>query len=645
MIPYIYLALSVILLMTGHLMKLFRQKSFIEVYEKPDFSRLTLSLAVGYAINLVAPLHLGDIIRGWHYGKKSKNGFPFSIATVVIDRFWDVIAVTLIFVWMLLFDRHSHAIANTVIMYLIITGVIIAVAVLALFFTTLAKKCILFLAGIFNLRLEFKLLMFGWSVISSLKDVTRTMNRWIFALRTLLMWACYLLSYFFFSRCATILTGSFYTTGDILEQMFGDSAFTAASAMVMLRSDIALTVAYIIFFTAPLALLILISLLCRRLPSDSKESDSFVQLLPQMNEKDRLSFLQAYFSGSRRDYLDTYIKVNKNLSILRDCSAGSNATTLLCVDKSGRTFFRKYACGSDAEKLYEQMCWIKKYGGLLPLTEVSSEERGSSFFYYDMPCKSGAVDFFTFIHTSDIHKSEALLESVTDALGVLHNTESRPYSESELRKYISAKVTDNISLIMSSRELKPLMKYDTLIINGTSLPNLPYYLDVLSEEKLMKIFSCDRISETHGDLTIENIICCRDGEDDFYLIDPNPNSLHNTPFLDYSKLLQSLHGQYELMMKTAEVTVSRNTITYPFTGSSAYEKLFTYYLGCLRGKFSPEEVRSIFYHEIIHWLRLMPYKLKNCPQHAAMFYAGMLKVINEVVNLEIYASEAESSTV
>ena len=47
----------------------------------------------------------------------------------------------------------------------------------------------------------------------------------------------------------------------------------------------------------------------------------------------------------------------------------------------------------------------------------------------------------------------------------------------------------------------------------------------------------------------------------------------------------------------------------------------------------PERTRSIYYHEIIHWLRLMPYKIEKDGKRAFLFYAGMLMVMNDVLAL------------
>ena len=198
-----------------------------------------------------------------------------------------------------------------------------------------------------------------------------------------------------------------------------------------------------------------------------------------------------------------------------------------------------------------------------------------------------------------------------------------------LDKYISAKVKDNLNTISSSRVLSELMRYDTLTINHREYINLPKLSYLFEREHLRDVFSCDTCCDIHGDLTIENIICTGGG---FYLIDPNPGNIHDSGFLDYAKLLQSLHGGYEFMMKTGAVTVLGTNIDFVYTRSAAYDRLCACLISYLESHFAPQEVRSIFYHELVHWLRLMPYKLRKDARRAPMFYAGLVMAANDVYN-------------
>ena len=51
----------------------------------------------------------------------------------------------------------------------------------------------------------------------------------------------------------------------------------------------------------------------------------------------------------------------------------------------------------------------------------------------------------------------------------------------------------------------------------------------------------------------------------------------------------------------------------------------------LYDKFDKNKVKSIFYHEIVHWLRLMPYKIEKNGERSVLFYAGLIKVLNDVI--------------
>ena len=142
-------------------------------------------------------------------------------------------------------------------------------------------------------------------------------------------------------------------------------------------------------------------------------------------------------------------------------------------------------------------------------------------------------------------------------------------------------------------------------------------------------------------MTIENIVCTRgkDREDDFYIIDPNTGNVHDSANLDYGKLLQSIHGGYEFMMKTYDVSLEENKINFLFTKSHTYVYFYKKLNEYMNSKFSNEQVRSIYFHEIIHWLRLMPYKIRKDSDRVLIFYSGLLMVLNDVI--EMYGDNDE----
>lgn len=94
------------------------------------------------------------------------------------------------------------------------------------------------------------------------------------------------------------------------------------------------------------------------------------------------------------------------------------------------------------------------------------------------------------------------------------------------------------------------------------------------------------------------------------------------------------------MMSTKSVKVSENKINFLFTKSSAYIELHERLRKYMKNQLGDERTRSIYFHEIIHWLRLMPYKIDKAGKRAVLFYAGMLMVMNDVI--EMYGDREDS---
>ena len=84
-------------LMAGHGLRIRRWSRFIGIYEQPPTGALMRALSLGYALNFVLPFKLGDLFRAWYAGRRMKNGVGLALATVVVDRFLDILAVALLF--------------------------------------------------------------------------------------------------------------------------------------------------------------------------------------------------------------------------------------------------------------------------------------------------------------------------------------------------------------------------------------------------------------------------------------------------------------------------------------------------------------------------------------------------------------------
>lgn len=625
--------LAVCLICAAHYIRVRRWENFIKTYEKPDEKRLLQSLSAAYLVNFIISFKLGDLLRAWLAGKKMKNGTGFSLATVIVDRYLDICAVGLLFCVMQ-FSGIIERNTGTLVFYLVMTvGVLVATAAIYLFRNS-CKKILRAFAGLFNDKIESWTLRFGWYLIWGFKDIAFRINKLMMLVQTVLMWALYLSSYYVFAVFATGHSAEKVTWSEIFTKLFAQNNIAVGGIKNIYTNGLAaetVTVWMMLFLLVSTLLLPLIALFIRS--KESVEAEEYINLIPQQDEKERLDFLELYFSSRKNDYISNYLKINQNILIIRDYSAGSNATTMLCMNKNGENFFRKYAFGDDGDKLYAQVEWIQRFTDILPLPEVIASEKSEEYCYYDMPYDGRTMGMFQFAHSMPVDRAWNCIEKVFEKLETgLYQVNRRQADDDSVNRYIQGKVCKNLDIINGSKWIKPLADYETVLINGVEYPNLSHYQYLLKEDVLRKVFGQDCYSEIHGDLTIENIIYRpgENGDDDFYIIDPNTGNIHDSSNLDYAKLLQSIHGGYEFLMAVSNVEVSGNSISFLSVKSQAYTTLYNNMYQYMCSNFSKERVRSIYFHEVIHWLRLLPYKFEKNGKRSLLFYAGLLTVLRDV---------------
>jgi hypothetical protein len=108
----------------------------------------------------------------------------------------------------------------------------------------------------------------------------------------------------------------------------------------------------------------------------------------------------------------------------------------------------------------------------------------------------------------------------------------------------------------------------------------------------------------------------------FYIIDPNPDNIFNTPLIDLSKLMQSLHLGYEGLNRGGKFSsISENKIDLILSRSHAYSALHDYLKELIISQYGIDTLREIYFHELINYLRLTPYKIRKDPAMGLTFFA------------------------
>ena len=129
---------------------------------------------------------------------------------------------------------------------------------------------------------------------------------------TLIMWTLYLSSYYFFALAAQSF---FYNTNftEVFISLFSNSSLDLSTTSVSLNNHLML-----IYMFIPLIILIIISKIYPHFKKNKKSNNSYLELLPQANIKERLVFLEGYFSSKSSEYYNNYIDLNSDISILKD---------------------------------------------------------------------------------------------------------------------------------------------------------------------------------------------------------------------------------------------------------------------------------------------------------------------------------------
>lgn len=624
---------AVVLQAVGHFFKACRWKQILSVYEEVNRMDLVNEMMIGQGINMAIPYRMGDLFRIWHLGKfYLENGYILALASVMVDLFIDTITVGLAFMMLYVLEIHEKEIFGLTVVYGLLSLFVVFLSVFAIKFKKNVKKLIQKFSGLFNETIERRMLSVSYTVLVSIKDIFKKKNVYRLLIYTAGVWSSYFISYGFFAVFLQEIGYDFTLTGvfGTIFSMTGNALFVEC---VKKSYDLSWMIWFLIYLFLPLCCILIVVLIYKKIKRKESVKKKCVRIVPQLNAREKLAFLTSYFSDEDREYFNNYLSINSDVSVVRDCSAGSHATTILCI-KKGKTFYRKYAFGQYVDDLWKQIEWLEEFKKVLPVTKIIYSEKRENYGYFDMEYCSEAVTYFNYIHSKSDEDNWRVLENVLECLNKkLYCSEPLCIDDGMIQEYVDAKVINNLEICHKwlKKYYPNLESAKHVAINGKKYKNLSEYVHLFKKENLVKVFSVDRASRIHGDLTIENIICIN-GEmhHNWYLIDPNARSVYNTPFMDYAKLLQSLHGMYEFLMLVNQVKISENLVEFLFTGSMAYRNLYERYKIWLSDHYSREEVKSIYFHEAVHWLRLMPYKIEKNPKNAIIFYAGMIMVLADI---------------
>lgn len=108
---YLWVLLSVPVMLASHLARAFRWKTMLKPISNPkSIWNLFSAVMAGYAVNNIIPRG-GELIRPFYYSRRENISFTMTFATIIVERFIDLISLLLVFVLASFFFREQLRIA------------------------------------------------------------------------------------------------------------------------------------------------------------------------------------------------------------------------------------------------------------------------------------------------------------------------------------------------------------------------------------------------------------------------------------------------------------------------------------------------------------------------------------------------------
>jgi hypothetical protein len=614
------LVASVLLLLAAHGARAVRWGFlFPKKQARSDRTGLLIGLGIGYAINALIPFRVGEIVRGIVASRLRQSRLAEVMATIVAERIADLFILSL-FIAATWRSAPDPAFAFGTAALFATAAASIGAGAIVILRSPASRRLLWRLAGIFNPRIRVGVADFAWSTAETVAG--GTLLRWRFTVATIVMWGLYAAAYFSFSYAtgvgfARVLQAVLQHPLASLTVGLGPAAEAAGGFQLYL------------FVLAPVLLILLLSPLTRSRPvlraalpllsigksgrcSPPARSERFTGAA---NYED---FLDALFSDARRAVSGFGMGAVDDCVVHRFYQGGSDALAAL-VETEGQFVIRKFAMGAAAAKLEVQADWLRRHSApSLPLVEVIGGRKSIGAYSYDMPLVDGASDFQDSIHSSPTDKNRDLLLRILDRIDALHGeTAMGAAPDALVDRYVEEKIVRNAEAIGAfARHMVDSHDYS---INGEDF-DFGEWRCFSDRAWLASQLRRREASTIHGDLTVENVIVAPSQPYGLYLIDPNPENIFESPLIDWAKMMQSLHLGYEALNRSIACVQTGSALRLPIARSQAYAELHDVLEKEIEARFREDAVREVYFHELVNYLRLTTYKIRQSPQRGLAFF-------------------------
>lgn len=649
------------ILLLAHSIRAYKTKQLLDTIKVTSWRTHTRALFIGYLFNALLPFRLGELIRAIVAGKGTKMSATFMFGLVLLERAFDGFILGLFILWLLIgtsvFDSpavHSLVLTAATLLVTITALILILLLTLRLQPAWLLRLCHAF-TSLFNDSLRDSLRFKIWSLMYGLERVINLRRLLRYFALSLFMWALYLtavlpLSYHYLNKPGlTTLAGNSTISYLGISAPAGPSYIGSYQRFVQPYIDNNSD-------SPQLRKLLMIAWLLQVLPAfavgfvfvvrthetlqkpvrsgGSKNADlTGDKLLRDIDiSRDLGSFLDAFFTNNSLSRIMHRMEVGKNSKLIQYFKGGSDAVTAL-VYEDNRFLVRKITPIQYKYKLKSQYDWLTDKSNVNHIVKAISDETTDTYYKIDLEYNEQYLPFFDYIHSKPINSSKQILSQIFEHLfKSVYKVGDQITEVKDFEKYIQNRCLSKIRQAAEvNDELRSLIAYDKLTINGKSYKNIHIVIDeILADKKLCQKLSTYRKCSVHGDVTIDNILASKE-DDSFLLIDPNDNENEiSGPVFDFGRLGESLLYGYEFLNRDeSKVSISDNNVEFEHARSHNYAELEKHMLKLQKQYLTPEESFAVPFHVAVMYSRMLTHRVNINPLNAAKYYATSVVAFNK----------------
>ena len=316
---------------------------------------------------------------------------------------------------------------------------------------------------------------------------------------------------------------------------------------------------------------------------------------------------------------------------------GSLSETCLIIDEDGNSFVRKSVSLIDNrvygyQRWYSQLKRIQRYSVLYPdiFPRLIKYGKDGNTGYFDIEYYDKGVNAQEYIEKCiDKKKIDLFFNNLIETMGILHVTSIQSNCEA-MDLYIYEEIEQKINDCYNNELFMDFIKYDEIIFNGSKVNS---FLKVLDKYKTLcrKYYVSPKETFTHGNITLENLLFFPENNK-FIFIDPYEENIIDSKLAEFSQLLQSSNGKYEVYNRHNDYLLNGNEVAMEINESYGLNYLNNKLIKYLKDEFSENDYYIIRLLEISQFIRMLPFKMEVDENKMIFFYSLASKLFCDLLH-------------